>query len=291
MKRTISLALAVMFAAAMLAACAKPPDNTTAAELSGLETNRENADAYLDTIPEYDIRQTYYEELRADDGVLLWRDEYNRPVFAGTGERIEKMNAVFESETPTKSTADNPDELLASYYGRAGYTYEEANDGRVGGSVVTWEESYRKGRYISFLGSSEWDGLGPHGDRGYAGHTFDCETGELLNIFDVLSVGTDNSVDTLYREYIAYHAALDDGYDLAAQGYDGQSPEDGYNKSFVASVKEQCGEDAVFWLAADGIHIYFHGYTFYYAAGASELLIPYSRIDLVKAPFAARSGD
>jgi hypothetical protein len=53
-------------------------------------------------IPEYAIEQTYYDELRADDGVLLWRDECNQPVFFGTGERIGKMNAVFASEIPGK---------------------------------------------------------------------------------------------------------------------------------------------------------------------------------------------
>jgi hypothetical protein len=156
--------------------------------------------------------------------------------------------------------------------------------------AVTWEESYRKGLYISFIGSSEWDGLGVHGGCDYAGHTFDCETGELLNISDILSVGADNLVDTLYREYIEYHAALDDGYDILAQGYSAQLNSGDYNGYFIDSVKEQCGEDAVFWLAADGIHIYFRQYTFYCAAGASELLIPYSRLDLVKAPFAVRPG-
>jgi hypothetical protein len=172
------------------------------------------------------------------------------------------MNAVFASEIPTKSTADDPDGLLKSYYSRSGYTYEDANIGRVGGLAVTGEESCRKGRYISFIGSSEWDGLGAHGGHDYAGHTFDCETGELLNISDILSIGADNLVYTLYREYISYHAALNDGYDVLAQGYSEQLHSGDYNGYFVDSVKEQCGGNAVFWLADDGIHIYFRQYTF-----------------------------
>ncbi|MDR1210338.1 MAG: tetratricopeptide repeat protein [Clostridiales bacterium] len=246
------------------------------------------AERYYDLIvPEYDIEQTYYDELRADDGVLIWRDESSQPVFAGDGARIRKMNAVFASEIPAGSTNGDSDWLLESYYSREGYTYEEANDGRVGGSAVTWEESWRKNQYISFVGSSEWDGLGPHGGFEYLGHTFDCETGESLSISDVLSVGADNLADTLYQEYLSYHAALGDGYDIFAQGYDGQLYSGSYNKYFVESVKEQCGENAVFWLAEDGVHIYFEQYTFYYAAGSSELVIPYFRFDLVRAPFAS----
>ncbi|MDR0814110.1 MAG: tetratricopeptide repeat protein [Oscillospiraceae bacterium] len=242
---------------------------------------------YALIIPDYAIEQTYYNELRADDGVLLWRDELYQPVFAGSSERIRNMNAVFEGEIPTESTVGDSDELLASYYSREGYTYEEANYGRVGGLVTTWEECYRKNQYLSFIAEEDWDGLGPHPGFDLDGRTFDCETGAVLKLTDILSVSPDTLTDTLYQEYIAYHAALGDGLDILAQGYFGQLYNDSYYKYYVESVKEQCSEDSVFWLADDGIHIYFNQYTFDYATGSSELVIPYERFDLVRAPFAA----
>ncbi|WP_349943953.1 tetratricopeptide repeat protein [Lacrimispora sp. BS-2] len=255
--------------------------------LDELPENEKIAERYYKLlIPEYEIKQTYYTELRADDGVLIWRDESNQPVFLGTGERITSMNAVFKDELPAESTMSDSEWLFESYYSREGYTYEEANNGRVGGSEITWKESYRKNQYLSFVGSSEWDGLGPHGGFDYLGHTFDCGTGKAMKISDLLLIDENQVQETLYNEYIAYQSSRgDDGKFLAeaAQGYDSGS----YINYYVESVKEQCNPaNAVFWLAEDGVHIYFNQYTFYYAAGASELIIPYTRFDLLRAPFA-----
>lgn len=254
--------------------------------LDKLPDNEKIAERYYKlVIPEYEIKQTYYTELRADDGVLIWRDESNQPVFMGSGERIRSMNAVFEDELPAENTMGDSEWLLDSYYGREDI-YEGANNGRVGGSAITWKESYRKNQYLSFIGSSEWDGFGPHGGFDYLGHTFDCSTGKAMKISDLLLIDENQVKETLYNEYIAYQSSRgDEGKFLAeaAQGYDS----DVYVNYYAESVKEQCDPaTAVFWLAADGVHIYFNQYTFYYAAGASELIIPYTRFDLLRTPFA-----
>ena len=255
--------------------------------LDKLPDNKKIAKQYYKLIiPEYKIKQTYYTELRASDGVLLWRDESNQPIFVGTSLQIKNMNSVFEDELLTEDTIDPSEWLLEAYDSREGYTYEEANNGRIGGLVTTWEESYRKNQYLSFVGSSEWDGLGPHGGFDLLGHTFDCSTGEEMKISDLLLIAENQVQEVLYNEYIAYQLSRgDEGKFLAeaAQGYDSGS----YVNYYVESVKEQCDPaKAVFWLAADGVHVYFNQYTFYYAAGASELIIPYTRFDLLREPFA-----
>ncbi len=252
-----------------------------------LPDNKKLSELYFKLIiPEYKIEQTYYNELRASDGVLLWRDESNQPVFIGSSQQIKNMNAAFEDELPKEDTIDASEWLLEAYDSREGYTFEEANNGRVGGLVDTWEESYRKNQYLSFVGSSEWDGLGPHGGFECLGNTFDCSTGKVMKISDILLVDESNVQETLYNEYIAYQLSRgDEGEFLAeaAQGYESGS----YVSYYVDSVKEQCNPaNAVFWLAEDGVHVFFHQYTFYYAVGASELIIPYTRSDLLRTPFA-----
>lgn len=260
--------------------------------LEQLPDNKKIAERYYKLIiPEYEIKQTYYTELRADDGVLIWRDEINQPVFMGTREQITNMNAVFKGELPTEKTISDSDVLLESYNNREDYLYEDTNNGRVGGLEITWKESYRKNQYLSFVGSSEWDGFGAHGDFDYLGHTFDCSTGKVIKISDILIIDENQVQETLYNEYIAYQSSRgDEGKFLveAALGYSDGS----YNKYFVDSVKEQCDpENAVFWLAEDGVHIYFHQYTFYYAMGASELIIPYKRFDLLRTPFSEQRNN
>ena len=251
---------------------AQLPDNGQIAELY-----------YSAVIPGYEIRQTLYQEMRADDGVLLARNEFMQPVFVGDSARVRKMNGSF-SQDLENVTLDDFAYLPEEYDSREGYTYDEAQQGRVGGYLEIWEESYRIHEYISFVASGDWDGLGAHGGYDLLGRTFNAGTGEILGISDVLTVGPDMQVDVLYSEYIDYQMDIYEGYfaDLA-RGYSYGE----YNQYYVDSVKGQCGENAVFWLAVDGIHIFFNQYTFTYADGSSELVIPYTRTDLVRAPFAA----
>jgi len=237
-----------------------------------------------DYIPDYAYAQTLYQELRANDGVLLARNEYWQPVFSGEGDNVNKMNKAFSGRLAGVSLADF-EWLPESYDNREGYTYEEAQSGRVGGYTETWEESWRDNRYISFAAYGDWDGLGAHGGFSMSGLTFDAMTGERLSIADVLSVPVEMITDVLYDEYISYQSGVGDGSNAdMARG----NAWDGYEEYYIDSVKSQCGADAVFWLASDGVNIFFDQYTFFYAAGASWLVIPYSRFDLIRAPFAKR---
>ena len=272
----------------------EPPDSTND-ENDVKETdddNNDDDDAFhvpdtngyddgIDIIPEYKIKQTLYQQLRADDDVLLARNEVYQPVFTGEEANVRRMNEVFENDLVNYNLEDF-EYLSEAYNSREGYVYSEAQEGRVGGSMDIWEESFRMGQYISFVCYNNWDGLGAHGMYELSGRVFDVSNGNLLTIFDVLSTSKEYITEALYSEYIAYHSALGDGLDEMALGYENGE----YNAYFEQSVKDQCGADAVFWLSDDGVHIYFHQYTFYYAIGASELVIPYDRSDLIKKPFA-----
>ena len=249
--------------------------------LERLPDNKRIAEMYYDAIiPEYTIEQTLYQEIRADDGVLLACNEYKQPVFVGDSKRIRKMNDVFMEEIHNVNL-DDFEWTVEAYESREGYVYEEAQYGRVGGYARTWEEGWRKNQYISFVAVGEWDGLGPHGGIDVWGNTFNAETGELLTIADVLRIAPENITEVLYNEYVAYQAILGNGLDRLALGLDGSS-----YTNYVDSVKSQCGVDAVFSFAVDGVCIYFDQYTYDYATGLSELVIPYDRDDLLRAPFA-----
>lgn len=237
-------------------------------------------------VPEYEITQTLYQELRAGDGVLLARNEFNQPVFGGSSVKANQMNEAFKEDLIGVDLSDF-DWVPESYDSRDGYTYNEAQQGRVAGYLVDWEESYRKHQYISFIGTYEWDGLGAHGGFAISGRTFNVITGEEISLADIMKIPADILVEKLYQEYVSYHVSLGDGKDILAQGHMESLNDGSFQQYYIDSVKAQCGEDAVFWLTDDGVHIFFEQYTFFYAAGLSELIIPYTRDDLLKAEFAA----
>ena len=208
------------------------------------------------------MEQTFYNEVRANDGVLLWMDSYWYPVFKGNSSAANKMNAVYASEDQTANVDAN--DLLQSYYSKQGYTYEEANDGRVGGMQVTTSVTYNKDDIVSFLHDNEWDGLGPHGEVDFSGHTFNIATGDELKLTDVLKVNAANVSDILSKEFLSEYT-IDDDMD--------------------SSLREASTLDIPFWLENDGVHIFYGPYTFYYAFGSREIVIPYSRADLIKEMF------
>jgi hypothetical protein len=192
-----------------------------------------------------------------------------RPIFRSNYQFADAFNSEFDSRTQPLNTEEIY-ELFADQIEIAErYDYDGFRD------VHTCEATYYDGTIVSFkciLRLVPLDAV--HGSFRSYGKTFNLETGKVLKVTDVLSIPNDLLADTLYREYIAYHAELGDGIDIIAQ-----------EGSYINSVKEQCGEDAVFWLDNDGLHIFFHEYTFYYALGSSELVIPYTRNDLFRTPF------
>ena len=234
-------------------------------------------------IPMYEIRQTLNQEIRASDGILLARNEYHQPVFIGSNDRVHKMNRPFELDLENV-TIDDFDYLQESYDNRIGYTYGEAQDGRVGGYAQRWEESYRKNQYISFKAYGEWDGLGAHGGYDISGRVFDARTGNVLILSDVLFVDLNTVGEILANEFV------DQYFDEAPNGdwhaWDSFSKTTDYD-----TLVDKSTLHLPFWLEDDGIHIFYEQYTFYYAYGYRELVIPYTRIDLVREEFSVKMDE
>jgi tetratricopeptide (TPR) repeat protein len=254
----------------------------------------------LISLAPFDLVTIYDETFFAENGEQQGEVKLIRPVFRSNYKFADTFNAEFGDQTSPLNT-EEVRSLYASDFEASEEFAQPSGEYWTGGYGLgyggffyenTCEVSYNNGSIVSFKGYDSTMSAGAaHPLSDVYGKTFDLANGKVMTMSDILLISNDRLMDTLYKEYIAYHAALGDGYDILAQGYHGEMYSGSYNNYYVESVKEQCGENAVFWLADDGIHIYFHQYTYNYAIGASELVIPYTRFDLIRAPFAVRASD
>lgn len=274
---------ALLLALAMLSACGSTteseelidaPDESTEAVV--LEEAEVEADEPL--IPEYEMTTLVYDELIASDGTLIAMREYTAPVYKGDGEVANMLNEIFAAGASSGSMEEFQWALDEYEADSDGYLAEMIEYGASGANSLKVAESYRNEQYVSFCTSGYWYGFGAHGGNIASGMTIDVLTGETLSILDVLNLDANTMADTLYNEAVDYFNANDTVYaELVV------------NPDYKEAIVSRCGEDAIFWLDADGIHIYFDEYTFFYAVGARSLVIPYTRTDLFKEPFAVVS--
>ena len=142
--------------------------------------------------------------------------------------------------------------------------------------------AYYDGTYVSFVVSSGGFYTGAaHGWYYANGYTFNLATGDILSLSDVLAVDADTVGEKLANEFIVQYA--DDSPSGDWHYWDSTFRRTDYDQLVAASTL-----DIQFSLGDDGIHIYYEQYTFYYAYGARELVIPYARFDLVRPPFAVQ---
>jgi len=287
-KRAVALFL-VMFSILSLSACdfqLTPAAESPSPEISVAPAPSESPSPTPTLTPEptpspsptatpapFEITQTLYEVFQADDGTLLMRNEWWQPVFSGGSPAATAINAVFTAERADDSEYAGMADSAKSDSDVYNMMIQNAKDySEVGGTYVKYDLTYADNGVYSFYAQEIWDYYGPHPYAYDLAHTFDAATGAELKITDVLSVDAGSFDETIYQEYLAYHAN-DSFHDLAVETPD--------------AIKGIAPGDTVFYLAGDGVHICFGQYTFYYAAGSSELVIPYSRGDLLRAPFAS----
>jgi tetratricopeptide (TPR) repeat protein len=143
---------------------------------------------YSAIIPDYELKQTLYQEVRARDGVLIARNEYIQPYFTRTGAREQKLNSFFEAET-IAANLENFYNEAEKYMNHEDPVYSDITEGGlIGGYLKKWEESYRWKQYISFIAHGRWDGFGAHGDNDKSGGTIDSVTGKVLTIYDIMNI-------------------------------------------------------------------------------------------------------
>ncbi len=226
------------------------------------------------SIPAYQIKQTY-REFTANNGNVVAVADWWMPEFSGSSTQVQKMNNFFTSRLNSSDIMKSFETDLAGYNSDPNaFPGNFINEGISSTYEIKWSGTYSHAPYVSFTASDFVYYVGAiHPLSATYGVTFDVRTGDELKITDVLKISSSSMTETLYQEYLNYYSAKSaDIAQLARENPD--------------SVKEQLGEDAVFWLAEDGVHISFHQYTFYYAVGQTELVIPYSRTDLIAEPFA-----
>jgi len=190
--------------------------------------------------------QTAVEETRGNIGF-----KFTRPVFSGTSPLVEAANRVYnqmEAEYKTKMEDEPGDE---------------------NGPIAPWNYTelsgctYDRGGVLSFTTDGDWFMGGVH-NSWITGHTFDFNLGRALKIADFLE-GDDAQIT----------AALVDAFSRDAAGEDD-----------LTDVEAQSGPDANFYLAGDGVHVFYMPYVVPATQNGVDVLIPW-KSELIKQAYRA----
>jgi hypothetical protein len=213
-----------------------------------------------------EIRTVAEKKNYAKDGTLVSEFSLEVPVITGGENGVAgKINAVFDRMVEDQyGGAQKALDNMAEDAIKMNYNQSPMTD------VTTCKISYQDQNYLSFALERVTYGGGAHGRLYGLGYTFDLRTGEELRIDDVLNVTGDTVVDVITREWLAQR----------------QVPE----SWDIESVRDQSGLDALFWLEDEGVHICYSEYTFYFMAGRQDIVIPWSRTDLIKIQVARQGG-
>lgn len=122
------------------------------------------------------------------------------------------------------------------------------------------ETTYEAQGVVSFATVGEWF-MGGVSNSWRTGHTFDFNLGRELKINSVLRGDNAQVTAALEGEFYAWYAA--------------ERGDKALGDTFKASVTEQSGPDANFYLAEDGVHVCYRPYTVPATQGGVELLIPW----------------
>lgn len=247
----------------------------------------------LAAIRDYNI-YTPWEIITIFDGELtdssrtrLGDVQFKRPVFQADYEHADKFNAEFNNLTfnpqlgklTEPATAETVKGLFSDEVEEVQLFLKDGHrDLAFFYSREEWQQKYRIGPIVSFQCISDVMRCGAIRPSGATyGRTFNLETGEVLQLTDFLLISPAQQVETIYKEHVAYqkrHSSDNWHYE--------NDPE------YISEIKSQCGEDIVFWLEEDGIHIHFF---VSWAEGDEDLIIPYTRSDLLQPQFVIQSDD
>jgi len=174
------------------------------------------------------------------DGILFW---FSRPVFAGSSPLVETANQVYD-----KMEADYKDKMNT---GEANLTEDPWNYTELS------ELSYEADGIFSFVTKGDWFMGGVH-NSWITGHTFDFNLGRELKIADFLR-GDDEEI-----RLALVHAFKGEIGDMDVPGYD------------YPDAWEQSGPDANFYLADDGLHVFYMPYVVPATQDGVDVLIPWA---------------
>ncbi|MEL7662048.1 DUF3298 domain-containing protein [Acetobacterium wieringae] len=218
--------------------------------------------------------KTDFKEAKTDTatGIQLSDVYYKIPVFNSettAGKAIGATYLKMESEWKTNSISSMA-EYLDDPVRRAGSsTMAYVNEDKVDMYI-----SYYDNNLITITQNRFTYYGGPHGYNEKISHTFNLTTGQEINTKDFFSI----SDETLLR------AKLTDEF---SKKFNSTTTQNGstsrYSDVDLKDVNEKVLTDAVYTLTDDGLSVLFNQYDVAsYATGQVEIIIPFSRTDLLK---------
>lgn len=250
MKNTLSI-LSVLLAAVLLlalAACgvggsgrtttAAPPQTT-----QGFKNPEESAPA-TPAAYEYEIRMAVDDAAAFEGGKILFK--FSRPFFEETSALAKTANGAYAREEAAfrEKMRDTIDDTAEIMYGDWNYT-------ELSGA------SYEADGVASFTTTGDWYMGGVH-NSWITGHTFDFNRGRELKIGDVLQGDAAQITDALAALFWAREGEADRNADNEEE------------------VRGQSGPDANFYLAADGVHVFYEPYVIPATQNGVDILIPWT---------------
>ena len=214
--------------------------DTGIAEVGRMESYKENI--YSSKMPDKKIASLDLEWLVVDER------------FAGA----DAINKILESDLPVSK--EYMHERAAEYEGWEDFELEEFSFTTNVSPIY-----YMDGRYLSFVQQNyEYSG-GAHSMPFWNGYTFDLETGEQLQLSDIVE-----NDDLQIKEIVT-------GY--FEQMYEKEP--DAYWDDAVDVVREYASLQSPFYLSEEGIVFYYGPYELApYAGGVIEIVIPYNEVKL-----------
>lgn len=209
----------------------------------------------------------------APQGATLTGEAYfERPVCQGQSAAAQAINAEYDKLEAAFVHALEKHDPVSEFWASGGDDMPYSVNGQFFWDQVDCQCTYEENGVISFVSTEEWFfTMGVHPWHTTTCRTFDVQSGKLLRLDDVLMVDEDNVADVLWQAYLALHD--DPTFARTARQWEQQ-------------LRDASTLDTQFFLADGGIHVRYGEETIYHAMGEIDVLIPYTRTDLVRAPFA-----
>jgi hypothetical protein len=213
----------------------------------------------------WDMKVAVDAQLVGSDGAQIGAVTFTRPVASGDSAAAEAANAVYDAleermrafmaDTLAEYDAGKPDAMHLSVSRGVGCAYK-----------VSCDAALAAGDVVSFVSREEYSNFGYKANEHVYAHTFIVNQGREADISDFLAVDEANVHDTLLAEYKRV-------FDRAGMGE--------FKDAWLMGIYDESGLDAVFWLAEDGVHVYFNQPPGQ-GAPALDVVVPYYRRDLVR---------
>ena len=190
---------------------------------------------------EYAIRTTLEEEKLFDMGVIQF--QFSRPFFEETSPLAATANAVYaQMEAAFREKAQGIiDETIEIQY--SPWNYTELS-----------EASYEANGVVSFTTTGDWYMGGVH-NSWITGHTFDFDRDRELKLGDVLNGDNAQITEALVSLFFE---------------------QTGSEETDDSDVRAQSGPDANFYLAEDGVHVFYMPYVIPATQDGVDILIPWA---------------